>query len=117
MKQIIRSVLGGVALGVIAGCKTLPPPTPLSELNPQQRQGHEVFETRCAACHYDRKNDALHGPALVGIFKKPSLPSGAAATDERVTATIVHGRGLMPAMGNNMDQQDIDDVLAYLHTL
>ncbi len=54
---------------------------------------------------------------MLGVFKKPSLPSGAAATDERVTATILHGRGLMPALGNTLDQQDTDDILAYLHTL
>jgi mono/diheme cytochrome c family protein len=110
-------MLLGIASLALAGCKTLPPPTPLAELNPQQDRGHAVFETRCAACHYDRRNDSLHGPSLLGVFKKPALPSGAAATDERVTATILHGRGLMPAMGNNMDQQDVDDVLAYLHTL
>ncbi len=46
-----------------------------------------------------------------------TLPSGAPANDERVTATILHGHGLMPAMGNTMNQQDIDDLLAYLHTL
>jgi len=110
-------MLLGIASLALAGCKTLPPPTPLADLNPQQARGHAVFETRCAACHYDRRNDPLHGPSLLGVFKKPALPSGAAATDERVTATILHGRGIMPAMGNNMDQQDIDDVLAYLHTL
>jgi len=112
-----KVILAVLAALVFAGCKTLPPPTPLSDLNPQQTRGHALFETRCAACHYDRRNDPLHGPALVGVFKKPALPSGAAATDERVTATILHGRGLMPAMGNNLDQQDIDDLLAYLHTL
>ncbi len=117
MTQPLKLILLGIASLALAGCKTLPPPTPLADLNPQQTRGHAVFETRCAACHYDRRNDPLHGPSLLGVFKKPALPSGAAATDERVTATILHGRGIMPAMGNNMDQQDIDDVLAYLHTL
>ncbi len=112
-----RVLLLSLSAFSLAGCKTLPPPTPLDQLNAQQSHGHTVFETRCAACHYDRRNDPLHGPALVGVFKKPALPSGAAATDERVTATILHGRGTMPAMGHVMDQQDIDDVLAYLHTL
>jgi mono/diheme cytochrome c family protein len=51
------------------------------------------------------------------VFKKPSLPSGAAATDERVTATILHGRNLMPAIGNQLDNGDVDDLLAYMHTL
>ena len=110
-------MLVGFAALALAGCKSLPPPTPLADLNPQQSHGHEVFQARCGGCHYDRRNDPLHGPALLGVFKKPALPSGAAATDERVTATIIHGRGLMPALGNNLDQEDISDVLAYLHTL
>ena len=102
---------------VLAGCKSVPPPTPLEQLNVQQAQGHAVFQAHCAVCHYDRKSGDLHGPAMIGMFKKPYLPSGAPANDERVTATILHGRNLMPAMGNTMDQQDLDDLLAYLHTL
>jgi mono/diheme cytochrome c family protein len=104
-------------LGAAVGCRSLPPPTPLDQLTPQQARGHAVFGTYCAQCHYDRKDDALHGPPLLGVFKKPSLPSGAPANEERVQATILHGRGLMPAMGNSMDEQDLDALMAYLHTL
>jgi mono/diheme cytochrome c family protein len=102
---------------VLAGCKSVPPPTPLTELNAQQARGHEVFQARCGVCHYDRQSGALHGPSLAGIYKKPYLPSGAAATDERVMATILHGRGMMPAVGNTIDAQELDDLMAYLHTL
>jgi mono/diheme cytochrome c family protein len=102
---------------VLTGCKSLPPPTPLEQLNAQQMRGHEVFQAQCARCHYDRRNGGLHGPSLLGVFKQPSLPSGAAATDERVTATIMLGRGMMPAMRDKVSQQDLDDLLAYLHTL
>lgn len=102
---------------VLAGCKSIPPPTPLAELTPQQVQGHAVFQTKCGVCHADRTNDVLHGPALRGIFKKEYLPSGAPANDERVTATIEHGRNTMPPMASTMDAHDLDDLLAYLHTL
>lgn len=101
----------------LAGCRSTPPPTPLDQLNPQQARGHAVYQAHCALCHYDRRTGALNGPSLLGVFKKPALPSGAAATDERVTATIVHGRNNMPALGNQLDESDISDVLAYLHTL
>ena len=101
----------------LAGCRSLPPPTPLAEVNAQQTRGHGTFQAHCGACHYDRQDGPLHGPSLLGVFKKPALPSGAAATDERVTATILHGRNLMPSLGNQLDQDQIDDVLAYLHTL
>jgi len=118
MRRVAGVMLGvGVGMMAAAGCHSVAPPVPLDQLNPQQARGHAVFEARCAQCHYDRKDAPLHGPPLVGIFKKPSLPSGAPANDERVTATILHGRNLMPAMGNSMDAQDLDDVMAYLHTL
>jgi mono/diheme cytochrome c family protein len=114
-----RLLLLPLMLAAVAftGCKSTPPAMPLENLNPQQARGHAVFQTRCAACHYDRRTGALHGPSLLGVFKKPALPSGAAATDERVSATVLHGRNTMPAMGNLIDSGDLDDLLAYLHTL
>jgi len=84
--------MGLVALA-LAGCKSEPPPTPLDQLNAQQMHGHDVFRVHCLQCHYDRKDKPLHGPPMLGVFKRPSLPSGAPANDERVTATIVHGTG------------------------
>jgi mono/diheme cytochrome c family protein len=112
-----RSFLLLILVCALAGCKTLPPPMPLEQLNAQQMQGHAVFQAHCVICHNDRKDAPLNGPSMVGVFKKQYLPSGAAATDERVSATILHGRNMMPAQGNVLDQQDLDDLLAYLHTL
>jgi mono/diheme cytochrome c family protein len=108
------------AAGLMSGCHRLPPPTPLDQLNAQQMRGHAVFQTRCGQCHYDREEGPLHGPSLRGMYKKPYLPSGAPANDERVTSTVLHGHGLMPAqpgLGPGQDPQDLDDLLAYLHTL
>ena len=79
-------------------------------------RGHELFQVRCALCHNDRISEPLHGPALRGVFKKPYLPSGAPANDDRVTSTVLHGRNLMPAQPNT-EPQDMDDLLSYLHTL
>ena len=112
----VKALLG-VSVLALAGCQPAPHPTPLAELNPQQANGHAVYQSRCAVCHYDRRNGTLHGPSLAGLYKKPSLPSGAAPTDERVSATIVHGRNNMPAMRNQVDDADLADLLAYLHTL
>ncbi|HZY63035.1 MAG TPA: cytochrome c [Edaphobacter sp.] len=117
MKAMVRAFFLLVLACALAGCKSTPPPVPLSQLNAQQMHGHDVFETHCARCHYDRRSGGLHGPSLLGLYKQPSLPSGAPANDERVTATIVNGHGLMPAMGKTMDQQEMNDLLAYLHTL
>jgi len=100
----------------LAGCHSVPPPKPIDQLNPQEARGYKVYQAHCAACHYDRVSEPLHGPPLRGIFKKQYLPSGAPANDERVSATVMHGRNLMPAQPQT-DPQELDDLLAYLHTL
>ncbi len=117
-RRAIAAALFSAALLAAAatGCHSTPPPKPLDQLTEAESLGHSVFATRCAACHYDRINQPLHGPALLGVYKKPYLPSGAPANDERVTATILHGRNMMPAQ-QNVDGADLTNLLAYLHTL
>jgi len=102
---------------ICLGCKSTPPPKPLSTLTPTEQSGHAVFATRCVACHNDRIDKPLNGPSLVGIYKKPYLPSGAPANDDRILNTIQHGRNNMPAMGNTMSEEETSDLLAYLKTL
>jgi len=102
---------------LLAGCHSAPPSKPLSQLTPTEMQGHAVYQSHCAACHYANSERSLHGPGLQGMFKKPYLPSGAPANDDRVTAVILHGRNMMPPFGGELDDQQLHDLLAYLHTL
>ncbi len=105
-----------LACALLAGCRSVAPPTPVDQLNAQQTEGYNVFQARCGTCHYERTDAPKNGPALAGVFKKPELHSGAPATDERVTATILHGHGLMPAQPN-IDPDALAALLAYLHTV
>jgi len=102
---------------ILTGCKTTPPPKPLEQLTPTEQSGHMLFAQNCAVCHYDRETGALHGPSLLGVYKKQYLPSGAPANDERITWTIQHGRGMMPALGGQLSDDNIAYILAYLKTL
>ncbi len=121
MRQVGLGMLAAVGFAMmmvaVAGCKRVAPPVPIEQLNAQQTHGYAVFQTRCAQCHYDRVDKPRNGPTLLGVFKKASLHSGAAATDERVTATVMRGHGAMPAMGAQVDEAEMQDLLAYLHTL
>ena len=45
------------------------------------------------------------------------MTSGIPANDERVTDIIVMGRAKMPGFQNKLTQQQIADLMAYLHTL
>jgi mono/diheme cytochrome c family protein len=89
----------------------------MNELTPEESGGRRVFATRCGGCHEANSTAALHGPGLFGLYRKKYLPSGAPANDERVTAVIQHGRGMMPAEGNAMNDEQLRALLAYLHTL
>jgi mono/diheme cytochrome c family protein len=106
-----------LAVWCAAGCNSLPPGKPVSELTPQEAAGHAVYLAACARCHNAYETQALHGPSLYAIFRKPYLPSGAPARDDRVLQVVLHGRGLMPAAGGDLTQQQIEDLLRYLHTL
>jgi mono/diheme cytochrome c family protein len=106
----------GVVLA-LAGCKTSQPPKPLEQLTPQERAGHNVFLQQCSLCHDDRTGTAMKGPSLLNIYKKQYLPSGAPANDDRITNVVMHGRGMMPAIGGQLSTDDVADLLAYLKTL
>ena len=119
LKQAIRlfAIAGVTAAILLAGCHRLPPSKPLSELTPTEVRGYNVYQQQCAQCHNANSEKPLHGPGLQGVFKKPYLPSGAPANDDRVRAAIAQGRNMMPAYGNVLNDQQMNDLLAYLHTL
>jgi hypothetical protein len=52
---------------------------------------------------------------LQALTKVKSMPSGAPPTDERLMQVILHGRLEMPA--TPLDDSQLSDLLAYLHTL
>jgi mono/diheme cytochrome c family protein len=57
----------------------------------------------------------MNGPGLQAITKMKAMPSGAPPTDERLAAVILRGHGMMPA--TPLDDEQLQDLLAYLHTL
>jgi mono/diheme cytochrome c family protein len=101
-----------------AGCGEPAPKTDTElGLNSQQSSGRRVFERDCAACHSAYSSSGSKGPSLQHVFRKQFLPSGLPANDRFVEQTIVGGRNMMPPMGEALSQQELDDLMAYLHTL
>ena len=87
-------------------------------LNPQQAAGRRLYDQYCDRCHEPYSSRDKKGRSLQGVFKKPFLSqSGMPANDERVSEMIVTGRNMMPAFGQVMSQPQVQDLLAYLHTL
>ena len=120
-KQAIRFVpfvLVLLALIALFACESEPRKTDAElGLTPQQARGRRVYDARCAECHYAYSSRNLRGPSLHGLFKKQFMSSGIPANDDRVTDIILLGRAKMPGFQQKLTQQQLDDLLAYLHTL
>lgn len=87
-------------------------------LNPQQAAGRHIYDQYCDRCHSAYTTRGRKGPSLKGIFKKPYLSmSGMPANDTRVNDIIRIGRNKMDGFGNVLTEEQINDLLAYLHTL
>lgn len=87
-------------------------------LNPQQAAGRRIYDQNCDQCHEPYSSRGKKGPGLKGVFKKQYLSeSGLPANDDRVGEIIRFGRSKMPAYGQKLDDQQIQDLLAYMHTL
>jgi mono/diheme cytochrome c family protein len=87
-------------------------------LNPQQAAGRRLYDDYCDRCHSAYSSRGKKGPSMKGIYKRQYMElSGLPVNDERMTDIIVHGRSKMEGFGQVMKEQQVKDLLAYLHTL
>lgn len=87
-------------------------------LNPQQAAGRKLYDNYCDRCHRPYSTKGKKGPGMKGMFQHQYLPqTGLPANDERVTDIIRNGRPDMPGYSQVLNAQDLQDLLAYLHTL
>jgi mono/diheme cytochrome c family protein len=110
-RSVVLSVSAAVVLAVTMGCRSAP------KLTPQQAEGKHVYDVGCAHCH--EENDLRLKkvpPDLHGLFKRSTLPDGEPATDAEVEHVVLTGRGLMPSFAYQITREQLDALLAYLHT-
>jgi mono/diheme cytochrome c family protein len=87
-------------------------------LNAQQSAGRKIYDAECDRCHEPYSSRGKKGPSLKGVFQHKYLSlSGLPANDDRVRDIIRLGRNEMPAYSQKLSAQDVQDLLAYLHTL
>ena len=101
---------------VLGGCSAEKKESP-PQLTAQQESGRQLFSATCQTCHETMSDTVRQGPSLKGVYKKKSLPSGAPANDDRVRDAILMGRPNMPGYQCIFNDQQINDLIAYLHTL
>lgn len=115
----MMAILGLGALLAAAGCEVERRKSDAElGLTGQQAAGRRVYDKYCDQCHEPYSSRGKKAPGLKGIFHRDYLPlSGLPANDDRVGDIIRYGRSKMPAYGQALDPQQIQDLLAYMHTL
>ena len=87
-------------------------------LNAEQSAGRKIYDSNCSRCHEPYSTRGKKGPGLKGMFKHQYLSlSGLPANDDRVTDIIRNGRNEMPGYAQKLTPGEIQELLAYLHTL
>lgn len=118
VKRTLQILLIVIVAGFQAACGSAPPKTDAElGLNAQQARGRKIFQVNCASCHHAYSSAGSTGPSLQALFKKKYLPSGLPSNDRFVEGTVVSGRGMMPGFGQALTEQQVSDLMAYLHTL
>jgi len=111
LRKSRAAVVAAAIVAGVTGCRSAP------KLTPQQAEGNHLYDVGCAHCH--EEND-LHlkkiPPNLHGLFSRNTLPDGEPATDASVEQVLMAGKGMMPSFAYQMTKEQMDAVVAYLHT-
>lgn len=90
---------------------------------PSAEKGQRIFEDDCSICHYADRADNKLGPGMKGLFKNKLLPtSHKPATEENIREQISKGNPQgkpmpMPAFGDQLNAEQMDNLVEYLKTL
>lgn len=120
LQHWIAAVLAaGLGLAVLSGCDVERRKSDAElGLNPQQSAGRKIYDNYCDRCHRPDSTKGKKGPGLKGVFQHQYLPqTGLPANDDRVTDIIRNGRPDMPGYSQVLSAQNMQDLLAYMHTL
>jgi len=79
-------------------------------------KGKELFVT-CAGCHSVSDDQRKMAPSLRTLFGKVTLRNGKHADDDNVREIVLDGFNGMPSFRYSFRPAEIDDLMAYLHTL
>lgn len=95
-------LLGGLWLGASGLAHPL-----TAAAEDKKAQGAELFATRgCTHCHGNDGQGSDRGPALHELRKK--LPA------DKINDQIVHGGQGMPAFGDSLKPEEVDELVAFL---
>lgn len=81
-------------------------------------RGKDLFDKKCAICHYADNDQKKIGPGLKGLSKRGTFTvNNNKVTDESLKTWIENGDTQMPPFKDVLEPPQIKDVIAYIKTL
>lgn len=109
---------GIMAQGSAAQNGTKKPAAKAGGSAPAIAHGKDVFQKKCAVCHYATSDAKKIGPGLQGLNKRGTFSGkGGKVTDESVKAWIENGSSLMPPFKEVLTAEELQDLVRYVRTL
>ncbi|MBE9255882.1 MULTISPECIES: cytochrome c6 PetJ [Aphanizomenonaceae] len=102
MKKIVSILLLGIATFTFAFSSPA--------LAADAANGAEIFKANCAQCHLGGGNLVNRAKTL----KKEALVKYDMYSAEKIIAQVTKGQGAMPAFGNKLKPDQIENVAAYV---
>ncbi|WP_420238997.1 c-type cytochrome [Telmatobacter bradus] len=100
MQKWMNRLMVGVLAGLIA--------TPMFA----QSSGADTYKAKCAMCHgVDGQANTPSGKAMKATPFSAKMPAAELASITK------NGKGKMPAYANKLTSEQIDQVVAYIHTM
>jgi len=109
VSAVILILLCSASLSFVSGCS--------KTLSASEKRGESLYTFNCYECHEENQLGLIkEPPKLHRLFSHRYLPDGTTqASDESVRQVIVYGKRTMPAFNGRLDNDQIDDIIAYLH--
>jgi len=102
LRPLLLSLLLGLSAGLLA--------KPESALAADLENGQGIFLANCAACHAGGNNAVQPDKKL----KKEALETYGMFDVERIKYQVTNGKNAMPAFGERLGPEDIEDVANYV---
>lgn len=103
-----RAWIPAIALLFLSACGGDPRAAAIAALEGDAASGAPLYATHCASCHGD-DGSGDSGPALVGDVHEHS--------DEELASKILGGGLVMPGFADELGDQEVADLIAFLHSL
>ena len=115
MSKVFLAIVGAAFLiaGVVCLSQSSQALTGADKTSPSVHAGHDVYVHMCFQCHSINEGEVRLGPSLYGEMKKPQPKKSAT----EIRAILKNGKGKMPSFQDKLAAEDVENLLAYIHTL